>query len=418
MTSPTPGAANGTPIVGPVVINELMYNPASGKAEYIELRNLTGQAILLNDPADPTGPWKFVDGIDFALPEGATIPAFGYALVVPIDPADPAALAAFRAQYDIPPGVPLFGPYQHADGSNNLANGGENLTLYRPIATGYALADRVNYLSTAPWPTDAAGTGASIARSVPWNYGNDVGNWSAEQVGGTPGRLNLDLAGPVPDVVDITPDPRTSPVSEIRIVFDEPVRGLDLADLSLTREGGANLLTGSETLTTIDNITWTLGNLAALTAPAGSYTLFLIATGSGVADWGGNELEVNASDTWRMGAAPTGRVVGRYVFYNNSRFDGGSTGAADDAAIATDKQALLPGAGATFANYTSYSRGINGVMIDFSGMPAGNLSDGLPHNSNLASVFCIPATGNAAVDGVADLPGPGAIGLNGNAQLQ
>ena len=51
-------------------------------------------------------------------------------------------------------------------------------------------------------------------------------------------------------------------------------------------------------------------------------------------------------------------------------------------------------------------------------MPAGNLSDGLPHNSNLASVFCIPATGNAAVDGVADLPGPGAIGLNGNAQLQ
>ena len=52
------------------------------------------------------------------------------------------------------------------------------------------------------------------------------------------------------------------------------------------------------------------------------------------------------------------------------------------------------------------------------GMPAGDISDGAPHNSNLASVFCIPATGNAAVDGVADLPGPGAIGLNGNAQLQ
>jgi hypothetical protein len=51
-------------------------------------------------------------------------------------------------------------------------------------------------------------------------------------------------------------------------------------------------------------------------------------------------------------------------------------------------------------------------------MPAGDISDGAPHNSNLAAVFCIPATGNAAVDGVADLPGPGAIGLNGNAQLQ
>jgi hypothetical protein len=60
----------------------------------------------------------------------------------------------------------------------------------------------------------------------------------------------------------------------------------------------------------------------------------------------------------------------------------------------------------------------NAQCIQETGMPAGSLSDGLPHNSNLASVFCIPATGNAAVDGVADLPGPGAIGLNGNAQLQ
>ncbi|GAF84673.1 unnamed protein product, partial [marine sediment metagenome] len=59
-------------------------------------------------------------------------------------------------------------------------------------------------------------------------------------------------------------------------------------------------------------------------------------------------------------------VYGRHVFYNNSAFDGNDlpANAADDAAIATDKQALLPGQTATFANYTSYSRGINGIMID------------------------------------------------------
>src|SRR5215510_11040632 len=51
------------------------------------------------------------------------------------------------------------------------------------------------------------------------------------------------------------------------------------------------------------------------------------------------------------------------------------------------------------------------------GMPAGNLSDMMPHNSILGSVFCIPGTGNPAVDGVADLPGPGAIGINGTVQL-
>src|SRR5690606_29359533 len=65
------------------------------------------------------------------------------------------------------------------------------------------------------------------------------------------------------------------------------------------------------------------------------------------------------------------QVVGRYIFYNNSFFDGRSAAAnpADDAAIAIDKQALLPGQTATFANYTSYTRGINGIMIDIAGLP-------------------------------------------------
>ncbi|MCE5269138.1 MAG: lectin like domain-containing protein [Planctomycetaceae bacterium] len=58
-------------------------------------------------------------------------------------------------------------------------------------------------------------------------------------------------------------------------------------------------------------------------------------------------------------------VTGRYVFYNNSYYDGG--GKTDDDAIATDKTALLPGQKATFANYTSYSRGINGIIVDITG---------------------------------------------------
>jgi hypothetical protein len=68
---------------------------------------------------------------------------------------------------------------------------------------------------------------------------------------------------------------------------------------------------------------------------------------------------------------PTGAaVVGRHVFYNNSAFDGGADGPADDAAIATDKRALLPGEHASFANVTSYTKGINGIMIDVRGLPA------------------------------------------------
>ncbi len=64
-------------------------------------------------------------------------------------------------------------------------------------------------------------------------------------------------------------------------------------------------------------------------------------------------------------------VAGRHVFYNNSAWDGNDSAAnaADDAAIATDKTALLPGGAAGFDNCTSYIRGINGVMVDIMGLP-------------------------------------------------
>jgi glucose/arabinose dehydrogenase len=63
----------------------------------------------------------------------------------------------------------------------------------------------------------------------------------------------------------------------------------------------------------------------------------------------------------------TNKVEARNLFYNQSKYDGNSAAinATDDAAIATDKVALLPGAGAArFANVSSYSRGVNGVMVD------------------------------------------------------
>jgi hypothetical protein len=51
------------------------------------------------------------------------------------------------------------------------------------------------------------------------------------------------------------------------------------------------------------------------------------------------------------------------------------------------------------------------------GSPAAGILDGNPHSSILASVFCIPASLSAAINAVGDIPGPGAIGLIGNAQL-
>jgi len=72
-----------------------------------------------------------------------------------------------------------------------------------------------------------------------------------------------------------------------------------------------------------------------------------------------------------LGAAP-GTVVGRYVFYNNSTFDGNNPAAdaSDDNAIAPDKTPLLPGGTAAFANYTSYVRGLNGIIVDIGHLAA------------------------------------------------
>ena len=70
---------------------------------------------------------------------------------------------------------------------------------------------------------------------------------------------------------------------------------------------------------------------------------------------------------------PTSTVTGRHVFYNNSAWDEYEidANAKDDEAIATDKQALLPGQTASGVNYTSYDKGINGVMVDIAGLGSG-----------------------------------------------
>jgi hypothetical protein len=112
------------------------------------------------------------------------------------------------------------------------------------------------------------------------------------------------------DIVDVIPDPRDTSVDTITITFSEPVTGFDLADLSLTRGGGANLLTGAQTLATTDNRTFALGNLGALTGVSGTYTLTLTAAGSGIADLATNALAVGASDSFVVNASSPMTVTG------------------------------------------------------------------------------------------------------------
>lgn len=111
------------------------------------------------------------------------------------------------------------------------------------------------------------------------------------------------------------------------------------------------------------------GNWPGTALPVRLYTATFTALHASAA---GTALRFSASPAaaYTLASTPVSisfpQVVARSIFYNRSAFDGNdpAAGPADDSAIAADKTALLPGQQATWQNYTSYSRGINGLMID------------------------------------------------------
>ncbi len=186
-------APNAGPLVGPVVISEIMYHPPdlpggvdNELAEYLELRNITAGPVSLADPNYPTNTWRVRGTVDLNLPPGHTLAAGAYALIVNFDPVtNVTALGAFRAQYGVDPSVPLFGPYNH-----KLANSSGKVELLKPDApvltpgpdfgtVPYILVDEVDYSDSAPWPAFADGFGASLQRIDVTAYGNDPINWAA-----------------------------------------------------------------------------------------------------------------------------------------------------------------------------------------------------------------------------------------------
>lgn len=183
LQTPTLGSENAPPAVGPLVVSEIMYNPAPGGDEYVELENTGTEDLSLSEPSLADHTWK-IDGLGFAFPPSITVAAGETVLVAPSSVSE----ATFRAEYGVPADVRIFTTSQALD------DYGAVLTLmkaWKPYGAEpvlpFILEETIAFGNTMPWPPAASGTGSSLHRIDLSAYGNDPANWEAGSP--SPGRV-------------------------------------------------------------------------------------------------------------------------------------------------------------------------------------------------------------------------------------
>ncbi len=173
------------------------------------------------------------------------------------------------------------------DGGPNLLSGTQGFTSADGIT--WLLADTTDL-------TAAEGTYIFELNATNANIRDLAGNLLASDATAS---WVVDNTAPRVDIVDVSPDPRNSAVSKIDVVFTEPVANFTLADLQLFADGTPVGLSAGNAPTTSDGITWTVGNLATLTAGEGSYLLKIV-DGAGLVDAAGNQLVAEEREVWQV----------------------------------------------------------------------------------------------------------------------
>ena len=218
-----------------------------------------------------------------------------------------------------------------------------------------------------------------------------AGNESAATA---PYTVTIDTTPPTVQLASVASGP--NPVNSVTITFSKPVYGLTLASLQLTRDGAAVPFTGTQTLTTGDNVTWVLGNLASLTGTPGSYQLTLPATPA-VTDLAGNALSTGASTYWSLSQAIT--VTSVVVNGNNAALAGAQRSMVDSI-LYTFSQAV------TLAATNAFTIGMHssqtGTVPTLSWTAINPNSDG--SSTQWAVAFSgVGVTGGSIADGVYDI---------------
>jgi hypothetical protein len=197
--------------------------------------------------------------------------------------------------------------------------------------TGFDIGDLTLSRNGTPISLSDAGVTLTSTDSIRWTLADltaitaDVGDYGLVLTAGGSGitsdegaSLTADISetwtvDPPPpppaleaDIIDVTPDPRTDAVDRIVVTFNRPVTGVDLSDFALRRDGvELSLIESGSVSTTValiteDFISWTIADLAPLTADPGQYELQLVADNSFIVDSDGMALTADAIDSWRV----------------------------------------------------------------------------------------------------------------------
>ena len=198
---PTLGFTNSIPKVGPLVISEIHYHPLGDASqlddslsEFVELVNASDTPTDLFELATRTNTWSIAGGISFTFPTNITLAADESVLIVNFDPQiNGVTRSGFLSRYSIPPNVRLFGPY-----GGKLSNSQDGISLRKPIilpdgSVKDGSVEKVDYSSSAPWPSQADGFGSALHRISLVSYANDPANWFAAAP--SPGKISTRGAG-------------------------------------------------------------------------------------------------------------------------------------------------------------------------------------------------------------------------------
>ncbi len=173
------------------------------------------------------------------------------------------------------------------DGGANRINGSITVTAtatnrFTIAGLGALTASDGNYSFTvnAPGILDFGGNAGVGSSSTTWAKGT--------------------VAPVVTSLGPITPNPRNQPVDTVEVVFSRAINETTLSreDVTLTRDGGPNLITASISIQVLDTNRFLIAGLGPLTQSSGTYRLTVQA--AGVQDVSGNAGAGTRSITWSM----------------------------------------------------------------------------------------------------------------------